>query len=81
MPHTVKPAMLVVPIFLILVLFFVLALIFYKKYISKFTDKDDKIRQVTSHLQSNGKLNYQNFKKRCTECTNVDYYNAAKNSR
>lgn len=48
----------------------------YKYNESGFQDRDEKIKQIAYHLGT--KLTYETLKKRCPECTNVDYYKVKK---
>jgi p-aminobenzoyl-glutamate transporter AbgT len=57
---------------LVIALFFMIALTIYNQVESGFKDKQDKIQQVYEYFGN--KLTYKELKKRCPECTNVDYY-------
>ncbi len=57
-------------------LFFLIALFAYEHYSSGFVDKNEKIGKIVKHLGN--KLTYQELKRRCPECDNIDYYRARK---
>lgn len=56
--------------------FFLVSLFIYEHYSSGFVDKNEKINKIVKHLGD--KLTYQELKRRCPECDNVDYYRARK---
>ena len=59
---------------LVFLLLFIISLFIYKRYTSGFKDKEQKIEEIAGYLGD--KLTYKKLKKRCPECTNIDYYKA-----
>lgn len=68
--------MIIIGIAIVSFIVFIFALILYKSYVSGFQDKEEKINRIANHLGKN--LTYKKLKRRCPECTNVDYYKAKK---
>lgn len=56
----------------IFMIFFIIMLGIYQHLSSGFESKNDKIDRIYKHLGS--RLTFSELKKRCPECTNVDYY-------
>lgn len=51
---------------------FLIALWIYESNDSGFRDKQEKINEIYQFMGD--RLTYRELKKRCPECTNVDYY-------
>lgn len=60
---------------LVILLLFLMGLALVKEITSGNFRNNSHMYGVALFLKNNGQLTYKNLKKRCPECTNVDYYN------
>lgn len=61
---------------LIFFIVFIMALGVYERITAGFESKTEKIDKIYKHLGD--KLTFRELKKRCPECTNVDYYHVTR---